>query len=25
VTTFYTLDRANERLGELTPVLEALR
>lgn len=25
MTTFYTLDRANVRLGELTPVLEALR
>jgi hypothetical protein len=25
VTSFYTLDRANERLAELIPVLEALR
>jgi len=25
VTSFYTIDRANERLAELTPVLEALR
>jgi hypothetical protein len=25
VTSFYDLDRANERLAELTPVLEALR
>jgi hypothetical protein len=25
VTSFYGLDRANERLAELTPVLEALR
>jgi hypothetical protein len=25
VTSFYTLDRANQRLAELSPVLEALR
>ena len=25
MTSFYTLDRANDRLAELTPVLEALR